>query len=442
MEEFALSGHPYGRLTGVSLAVHAIPDAFLVLHTGVGCKYKGAGQYCLHDLARPSHHREGYTEVTDLALIKGSASRIPIYVRSWYKKRKPSLMAVVSSTFLEMAGEDFVKAVSDAQETVGCPVAYIPAPGFDGDLYDGYAALTMEVIKRIPFKTTEPKRGRVAVVGYPFDRYELDHAGNLQQLRYMLESLGLEMGPVLLSGRPYAELMEAASCEGIVALPYSRGYVKELASLTGRTVAATDLPIGGRGTFRWLRDVAEAFKVPKPVLDAAIARQWEYGKPQMDVFRNYARPRLGTRRPVIFADTPLAAGLTSLLLELGQPPIVVGLRDRSLGGARAFREALARTGLSAPDDLEVVECPSLDLARSKVLALSQADRLAMVLCSHAELLCLRGLGEQVKIPIIEIGFPSMTYHVLYPTPFYGIAGALAGAQRIMNIIPIVLRLGA
>ena len=49
LEDFALKTHSYGRIAGASLASHAIPDAFLVLHTGVGCKYKGAGQHCLHD---------------------------------------------------------------------------------------------------------------------------------------------------------------------------------------------------------------------------------------------------------------------------------------------------------------------------------------------------------------------------------------------------------
>ena len=44
LERFALKAHHYGRISGVSLAAHAIPDAFLILHTGVGCKYKGAAQ--------------------------------------------------------------------------------------------------------------------------------------------------------------------------------------------------------------------------------------------------------------------------------------------------------------------------------------------------------------------------------------------------------------
>ena len=38
LEDFALKGNHLAKMTGVSLAVHAIPDAFLLMHTGVGCK--------------------------------------------------------------------------------------------------------------------------------------------------------------------------------------------------------------------------------------------------------------------------------------------------------------------------------------------------------------------------------------------------------------------
>ncbi|OGR61408.1 MAG: hypothetical protein A2X36_10815 [Elusimicrobia bacterium GWA2_69_24] len=453
LERFALSTHPFGRMTGVSMAIHAIPDAFLILHTGVGCKYKGAGQYCLHDLGRPSHHREGYTEVTDMALIKGSVERIGIYVRNWHKKRKSAFMAVASSTFLQMTGEDFAAAAAAAESTVPCPVACIPTPGFDGDLYDGYGDLSKAVLRRVPFKKTPPKPGRVGLVGYVFDRYEMDHAGNLQQLKFLLESLGLECGPTLLSGRPYAELMGLASCERLLALPYARPYAGELPKLCGRPVTALELlPVGMAGTFRWLADAAEACGVAKSVVEACVRKQRDYAGPQLDTFRSYAGPRLEARRTAIFAETPLAAGLTSAAVELGLNPGLVGLRDRSLGGKKAFLAALARTGVRAPEDLEILECPSLDQVRTRALGLRDRGALGLVLGSQMELSAIRSgraygehplarsltvdsvRGRGDALPTVEIGFPSYDYHVLFPTPYYGVAGTLALAQRIMNVL--------
>jgi hypothetical protein len=37
LEHYAL-GSSYGRLTGVAVGCHAIEDAFLLIHGGVGCK--------------------------------------------------------------------------------------------------------------------------------------------------------------------------------------------------------------------------------------------------------------------------------------------------------------------------------------------------------------------------------------------------------------------
>ncbi|MFH2204908.1 MAG: nitrogenase component 1 [Elusimicrobiota bacterium] len=434
LEGFALKTHAYCRLTGASLAMHAIPDAFLVLHVGVGCKYKGAGQFTLHDLARVAHHRENYTEVNDRALIQGSGDRVGIYVRNFYRKRRPRFMAVATMTFLEMTGEDFGRAVRDAAKTVPCPVAYVPTPGFEGDLYAGYAAVIREVLKLVPFKKTKPVRGRIGIIGYPFDRYEMDHAGNLQQLRHLLESIGLEPGPVFLSGRPMAELLRAGSCEKFVVFPYMRPGLDELKDLVGgRPLIATDIPVGVSGTFRWLHDVGRACGVGRGVLEKALRTQKDYARPQLDMFRNYIGHRIGSARAAIFAATPLAAGLTALTSELGMNPLLVGLRDRDLGGRAAFAEAVGRTGVRPPVDLDVVETPSLDLTCRKVQALRDAGRLSVLFSSSAEKNCVAAGGGSLP-PHIEIGFPSQSYHVLYPEPFYGIGGSLVLAQRIMNSV--------
>lgn len=433
LDGFALKSHAYGRLTGISLAIHAIPDAFLVLHTGVGCKYKGAGQYCLHDIGRPSHHREGYTEVTDLELVKGSAGRIGVYVRSWHKKRRPAFMAVTSATFLEMTGEDFAREARAAEKSVPCPVAYIPATGFDGDLYDGYAAVLREVLARVPFGATRPRRGRVGVVGYPFDRYELDHAGNLQQLRHLLGALGLELGPVLLSGRPYAELMDLASCESLIVLPYARALAPALREDSGRRVLETDLPVGLAGTTRWLTLVAAGLGVGDATLARALTREREYARPMLDAFRGHAGPRLGGGRLALFAETPLAAGLAAWACELGLKPALAGLRGTSLGARAEFSAALARAGVRAPEDLAVLEAPSLEAAARAVAALRDAGKLALLVASHAELRAA-ACDRPGEIPALELGFPSFAYHALYPTPYYGFGGALALAQRAVNAI--------
>jgi nitrogenase molybdenum-iron protein alpha/beta subunit len=209
---------------------------------------------------------------------------------------------------------------------------------------------------------------------------------------------------------------------------------KELEGLTGgRELIRTDIPVGISGTFRWLHDVGMACGVSKSALQKTLKSMKDYAQPQIDMFKNYASQRIGNSRLAVFADTPLAAGLVSLTSELGMNPQFVGLRDRDLGGVEAFKAAVSRTGVRPPEDLEVQAKPSLDATQKKVFEMRDAGRLSMMLSSYTEINCVNAEGRD-RVPAIELGFPSQTYHVLYPTPYYGLGGSLVLAQRMMNLI--------
>ncbi len=436
LESFALKAHHYGRITGVSVAVHAIPDAFLLLHTGVGCKYKAAAQLSVHDWAKQPHRREGWTEVGDAALIRGAAERIGPYVRSWYDRQRPELIIVSSASHLEMTGEDIAGAVRRADATVPCPVRYVHGLGFTGDLYDGYSAVLNEVIDLIPWQDVAPEKGRVAVVGYPFDRYESDHSANQHQLRSLLKELGQELVAVLLSGQPMTRLAKAARAETLVVLPYAHGLADRLAQ-TGRRVIKTDLPVGLKATSAWLAQLGRGLGVEQRKVAKAAQRLTRYTDQEL----NLLRTRLMGSRSAVFADTPLAAGLTDLLVGLNLPPALVGLRDRSLGGERAFRQALDRAGTELPRDVMILEDPSIWSARERIQQGLRTRELQAIVASAAELQgMLEGyLMEQTDkgtmvhrfAPLI-LGFPSSGQHALQSQPSYGFGGALTIAQRLLD----------
>lgn len=433
LERFALKAHPEGLLGGLGMAIHAIPDAFSILHGGVGCKYKQGSELHAHDRARPTQITS-YTEVTDADLSGGSARRIGPYLRAWYERRRPSFMVVATVTFLEMTGEDFAAEVRGLANSVPCATAYIPCLGFEGDLYQGYGAVTIEVLRKVPFRGADPDSKTVSLLGYLFDRYEMDHEANLREIRRLLASLGLRTGPILLSGRPFPELRRASESGILLGLPYLGKRRDEAQAIAGRPIHALDLPVGITGTFRWLHRVAEAAGV-SPGLAARFERA-EAGPAarQLDIFRSHVLHRFPEGRCAVFADTPLAAGLATLLVEAGLPPALVGLSDRSLGGREGFLETVGRIGVRLPEEVEILESPSLQAVRAGLSRLRTQGRLAAVLGSTIELNCLppEEGGDASRIARVEIGFPSVNHHALTPSPFYGIPGALGILQRIMN----------
>jgi nitrogenase molybdenum-iron protein alpha/beta subunit len=457
LERFALKAHHYGRLTGVSLAAHAIPDAFLLLHSGVGCKYKAAAQVSIHDWARQPHRREGWTEVGDAALIKGAATRIGPYVRSWYDRHHPAVIFVCGATFLEMTGEDLAAEVQAAGQTVPCPVRYVTGVGFDGDLFDGYADVLGTVLDLIPWQEVKPEPGHAAVVGYFFDRYEADHLANVHQLRILLGELGLTLETVLLSGQPLERLQQAARAELVIALPYAHRAQSALRQLarTGRTVVETALPMGVRGTTAWLEQVGQAAGVSPAKIRKVAGRLSGYTRQELAPLRE----RVLGGRSAIFAETPLAAGLADLLEAVGLAPRLIGLRDRSFGGAAALRRQLQAVGRELRPTVEVLEDPSIWLVRQRLETLRRTREIQVAVGSAAEIGGARpapGQGDAIRrgarpapgqgdalrrgdlagdapwYARLLLGFPATGYHALHPVPTLGYGGQVAQAHRLLE----------
>lgn len=440
LEHYAMKSD-YGRLTGVAVACHAISDAYLLMHVGVGCKYK-ASHLMSHDWTRASTLRMGWTEVGDRDLITGASERIAPYGRSWQGRMDSGFVCVVSVTFLELAGEDAADKVVQLDETLPVPAVMVPALGFDGDEFLGYATVVREVLNRVPWDKGPADPRQVSLLGYWFDRYEGDHSGNFMQIQGMLKGIGLELGPVVLSGRRFAEHEDVARSGVLIGLPYLAPIEKKLRRQlrdAGRELTSTDLPMGFAGTRRWLHAVARAARVdPRRVdlyLDRRIERTAEPLKKMVSRWR--------TEQVAVFGEAPMAAGLCAMLLELGMRPTLVGLRGPSLGGEAAFRGVLERNGQALPDDVEILEQPSLARIEERLTTMLREGRLNGVVGSATELAVLRGRRPEDVMPgrwaegqsgpfLLELGYPCQSYHALQQMPFMGISGVATLAQRLVE----------
>ena len=441
LEDFALKGMDHGRLTGISVGMHAIPDAFLLMHTGVGCKHKATSQLSTHDWAKHAVTREAWTEVGDSELIQGSSERIGPYARSWLKRLNPGFMGIVSVTFIDLSGEDVGDAVAGIDAEADCPVRYLKAPGFSGDMWVGYATLQHEICKLIDFESEPTHPEEVALLGYFFDRYEPDHTANFEQIRGLLGLAGLSLGAVLFSGVDVASLKEAGRSGIVVELPYARPAKRLKRLLKRRTVVRTELPMGIRGTSAWLRQVARETGRYSAALETSITdreqRVWSQLRKVADRWR--------ALRVAVFAEVPLAVGLVAMLAEMGLEPVLVGLRGEGLGSKRVFREGLEALGVVLASECEVLENPSLAATKAQVEARLSEDALDGIFAASTELNTISTIRPDVHMRryaggpmqpqgpfIVEIGFPAQDWHVTQPTPFMGWGGVLVMAQRILN----------
>ena len=442
LDHYALKSMDYGQLTGLAIACHAIPDVFLLMHVGVGCKNKATAHLLVHDWKEHGNVREGWTEVGDKDLILGASARAAPYLRSWYKRLEPSMIVVTSVTFIDLAGEDLQDKLAVAAESIPCPVRYVKAPGYDPDMYVGYSKLLETLAKDVDWSKPADKPNEVLLLGYMFDRYEGDHQGNLAQIKGLLEGIGLSLGPAWLSGAKLSELLQAHRSGHVVELPYTKPVRKRLRrALKGRSPVETDLPIGVRGTSRWLRAVGAGCGVAEPVVERFVKAREAYVLKQLDTMMD----RWRSRRVAVIAELPLAAGLCSLLIELGFNPVLVGIRGESLGGAEDLHASLTRDGLRLEPDAVVLENPSLFTLRGQFEALLEGEGLDGVFGAAPDLNMLTTLSPKLHVHarssgavepqgpfLVEIGFPSRDFHAMMPMPFMGYGGVIVLAQRIAD----------
>lgn len=427
LDSYALKGLHLAKMTGVSLATHAIRDGFLLQHVGVGCKYKAAAQVALHDWGAHPNRREAWTQVGEIALIRGSGARIGPFARTWYERRRPGIMLLVSAYFIELTGESVLDIVQETERTLPCDMGVVQTAAPNGGFFDGYAAVMLEVVKKGTYrKRAADLPEQVTTLGFFFHRYEEDQAADIAELRSLITLAGRSPGPVLFSGVPYGELKEGWRSGTILQLPYARPAGKKLArQLKGRDVRELDLPIGIAGTAAFVRGLAP--DAPDRLAASVV---------QLRTALAPLLPTLAGLRVGLLADTPLAAGLAGLLMELGVDLQLLATRDVVLGGLEAVDAALARQGAALPGHTLRLEQPSVRTVREQVLSRCQAGELDVVIGSSVELAALARAHTLrallTRTALIEVGYPTNDAHGIQRTPTLGLAGVLAWAQRLAD----------
>ncbi|HOX44674.1 MAG TPA: nitrogenase component 1 [Myxococcota bacterium] len=422
LEAYALRPLTQGGLFGVFLATCAIEGALDVLHAGVGCKGKTQRLLVEHDWGRESHTQLGWTELGEAEWIHDAAEPLVRNGIELCRRRNPQLMIVSASSAVELTGVDLACAVARLRAAVPCPVAFVPHAGDAPDLWSGYAAVLAAVLELVPWGEPMAERHTVSFFGHFFHRHELDQAANLVELRRLLESLGLALGPVFLGGEPPSSLLRAHRSDLLVRLPYAGTSARELAERTRRKVLDGPLPLGLTATSRWLRAMGRLLALDAALVDRLVEREEKKTRPRLEL----ARRALAGRRLAVLADSPSAAAWCGLGLELGLRPCLVALLDRSLGGETAFEHLLGSAGHARPPGLTVLQAPSLRRLRGSLEALAEPPELVV-----RPDLSLRGSPWEA-LPSVETGYPAPHHHAIYPMPEFGYAGAVAQAQRLLD----------
>jgi len=424
ISRFELGDQDHGDLFGVFLAVHAIPGAVMFLHTTVGCKFKTQRHLVDHDWFRESHNQCLWTGVDDVRLIRGTGKRLLEYAKTWYERRKPTLAVVVTNAAVGLSDFDVRSAVDELSKQLPCAVLLLESPGWGGGLHQGYRRM-IEAVAGLADWERRSEESSVALVGYLFDRFEMDHVANLNEVKRLLAGIGLRTTTTFLGGEGLESLRRISDAATLLALPCAHASCESLEAMSGRRVIPVDLPVGIRGTSRFLRLAGKAANADPELLEGVVEKETAKVVPLLA----HAAGALEGMRVAVFLDTPMAAAVTAFFSDLDIEIPLVCLTDGEIADAGAFFETLGRLvppGAEKPST--VLEGPSRNEALAAFHAVAERDPIPVVVGSSIQRMAL--MHGQTRV--VELGYPSAGSHALYPIPWMGYNGAVALAERMVR----------
>ena len=481
LDDLVIRASSHTPFFGVYLASHAIPDSLCMCHASVGCKVKTQQHLVDHDGVADAHNRRRYSQFIDEDLIQGSTQQLEEEIAAFQGRRDSKVVLIDSSTPISLQGQSLAPVCRRLEDKLGVHVVAVDARNYDADLWQGYDAAMATLLARQDWPALDQTvADEIAVVGYPFDRYEPDHTGTVAELRRLLFGIGLQARAVWLAGEPYATLQRITQARHVVLLPWAQEHTEKALRAAGRTPIRAGLPMGLDGTSRWLRDIAKAVDAaerdqPPPPSDAKAGsrlqraeRVVQHENARIKELYALAHRRLSGRGFAAFGEAPRVAGVAALLMEVGMIPACLGTTHFSLGGPveveRMLREQFGRElpgGVHWLADPTPAQLRSLARDRAEFWGRSGPSRGqggddrrdggprggdgayagpppndgALPALARAEVVVGTTLDrdelEAADLPFVEFGFPSERYHAIFPAPWMGSNGALRMLERVL-----------
>lgn len=310
---------------GAAATVTALPGGIPILHSPSGCSGNFAwtqnggaglqvGGYC-GTLAIPS------SSVQESEVVFGGDSRLREQVENTLKIMDGSIYAVLTSCVTEIIGDDIKSVVADFKKQ-GVPIIGAETGGFKGNSYRGYDLVLQSLFKDFLERGVVKKKKRVNLWGI-IPTYDPFWRGNLEEVRRLLEVLGLEVNSFFLNDDTVEGIRKggAASLNIVISQAYGLDAAKLFEELHDTPYISLPLPVGASAIESFLRSVGKAAKVSAKTTEAVISyekkRYYRYLEPLTDCFNDLDLQRYA----VVVGDANYAPALTrSLADDLGWLP--------------------------------------------------------------------------------------------------------------------------
>ncbi|NOZ01995.1 MAG: hypothetical protein GXP54_08930 [Deltaproteobacteria bacterium] len=408
----------YSYVTGVYLAINAIRDAYLLMESPdcahLKTQFVQGNHDWMSDLTSVSgHHRIANTGLHPVQMTQSREGVIREALMRIATHESAGGVLLASMPMAYVTGADYERLCDEVSEATGKTVIPVPGKSLSGDWMDGYAETLLAVARGLDLEGATPSPEKVAIVGYLFDRNEGDHRANVRDLRLAISALGLDPVSVWLEGQRFEDLAAVREAGLILSFPYGRKAARWIAKRTGARLIECELPFGLEATERWIR------------LIGSLTGREQRAEAYIDRSLAEVIPALEWVIPYLFQGRRFG--------YVGDPVLVKGVsQSAAMLGARLSFAVITNmshhtAGLDLGDGVRVLEYPRLRQFSEFFQSLESERNVDLVIANNP------GIGR-LPVASVQLGFPSMYEHHLYPRPFLGFGGFLAFADALANAI--------
>jgi hypothetical protein len=441
-EDFSLRA-ALPRTVGLSLAVNAIPDAYLLIDAP-HCAFRRLSYVQgNHDFEStlsifPGVPRVTNTELSPLKVVKCRDEEIVGHLTALANLPDAGVVLADAMAMAVVTATDYGRLCNRVAEATGRIVLPVPHRSLTSDWLTGYSDLMEALAGGLPLEARcAGQRRKVALVGYLWDRNEGDHRASLDELHRTFEALDLELVCVWFSGQPVSELRKVEEADWIVSLPYGRRAARLLSERLGCGLVVAELPFGLAATLRFVHALGAATGREEAAL-RFVERELEEVLPPLKWVVPFA---LTHRRLGFVGDPYLFPGIRDLA-HLAGCTLPFAAFTCLPAHARASQRAAspqAQAGPHVPEDIRALMGEGVDAAASAlVLSYPHARELGDTLDrlgreSALDVLVTNSFAFLTeRMAVVELGFPSYHSHCLTPRPFLGMRGFLVLVETIVN----------
>ena len=397
---------------------YSIKDCVNILHTPSGCQRRILYLWSMHD--NSSNYRLTLaTNIIDKDVIFGTESKLEQLVKDTISRYKPRMISIISSCAPEIIGMDYDIALSEIKNNENTKILPINSAGFKGDFYDGFKNTLYELIKSLP-NNLEKERDTVNIIGYFYSRCEDDEISNINELKRIVEGLGLKVNTIFMSGCEYEKLEKYSKSEYNILFPYGMECKDYLENINKQKSIVCNMPIGIKGTIEFINKVAEETnhkKEAKEFIEKELKRCIPKIEPTIHIMNG--------KKVCIIADEQYLYGLLNYILELGVEPRIIGCYNENCNIKDKVQKIIRQNTSLKYEPIIIEKC-----TRENVKRIVKENYVDFCIGSSIE---ARDL-EELRIPIIEFAFPLFEKHYNFESPILGFNGALNIDTIIFNVL--------